>query len=36
MAARLWLPWDDNNDTEKDIEKNKENNMDGKQKDNIR
>ena len=34
MADRLWLPWDDNN--EKDIEKNKENDMDGKQKDNIR
>ena len=30
MAARLWLPWDDNNDTEKDIEKNKENDKDRK------
>ena len=30
MADRLWLPWDDNNDTEKDIEKNKEDDMDGK------
>ena len=30
MAARLWRPWDDNDNTEKDIEKGKEKDTDGK------
>ena len=30
MAARLWYPWDDNDNTEKDIEKDTEKDIDRK------
>ena len=30
MAARLWCPWDENDNTKKDIEKDAENDIDRK------